>query len=146
MGTYRIKHLLTFPEERITTCNNDLELIQFVNRIQTENDDELTFDVDSAIDYINLTCDNLDFQNKEVFTFHFDQKHTIWLRSTFEVFARTKDDAKQMAIQMYYEDEINSSGSEYLTETLDSMTPEQNGDASTIEILLDGEIIYENVE
>lgn len=151
MATFRIKHLL--DDDRITTCNNDFEFIQFVNLIQTENDDELTYDVDSAIDYINLTCDNLDFETEEEdeteeekFEFKLFQKHTIWMSTSFDVSAKSEEDARQKALEMYREDNITEHSWEYLYDTLCEMDPDETHGLSTLEIRLDGDLIFENGE
>jgi hypothetical protein len=138
MAIYRILHTLAEPQ-RITTCNNDLEFIQFVNRIQNENEDEHTYDVESGIKYINTHCDNLKFVTddfvlgEEDFEFYMDQKHTVWLRTWFSVQARSQEEANEKVRQMYDNDEIDGD-TEYLYETLEEMSLEDNGDMSTVEI------------
>jgi hypothetical protein len=151
MASYRIFHNLS-EDKRITTCNNDLELIQFVNRIQTENEDDLTYDVDSAIDYINFTCDNLDFvsdhfDGSEEYQFCVDQKHTIWYRSYFTVNAMSYEDATEKVSQMFRDDVLPTDNWDIIFDTTEEMTLEDNGGASTIEIYTeDGDLVLQNGE
>lgn len=150
----RIKHLLS-DDGRITTCNNDLEFIQFVNRIQNENEDEHTYDVDSCVNYINEFCDNLEIVVEVIdnnnglmeFTYYLDVKHSIWTRTYFTVEASSGEEADEIAKRMYREDEIDLYGWEPLIDTIEDMTLEENGGASTHELYTDdGTIIYQNGE
>lgn len=138
MATYRILHKITDPE-RITTCNNDLEFIKFVNRVQTENDDEHTYDVEECKNYILRHSDHLKLVDEdyvlgeEDFEFYMDQKHTVWLRTWFSVQARSQEEANEKVRQMFDNDQIEGD-TEYLYETLEEMSLEENDDMSTVEI------------
>lgn len=138
MATYRILHTLAEPQ-RITTCNNDLEFIQFVNRIQNENEDGHTYDVEECKNYILKYSDNLQLVDEdyvigeEDFEFYMDQKHTVWLRTWFSVQARSQEEANEKAREMYDNDEIEGD-TEYLYDTLEEMSLDDNGDMSTVEI------------
>lgn len=138
MATYRILHKISDPE-RITTCNNDLEFIRFVNRVQTENGDDHTYDVEECKNYILKYSDNLQLVDEdfvlgeEEFLFYMDQKHTVWLRTWFSVQARSQEEANEKVREMYDNDEIEGD-TEYLYETLEEMSLEDNGDMSTVEI------------
>lgn len=138
MATYRILHKITDPE-RITTCNNDLEFIKFVNRVQTENDDEHTYDLEECKNYILRHSDHLQLVDEdyvlgeEDFEFYMDQKHTVWLRTWFSVQARSQEEANEKVRQMFDNDQIEGD-TEYLYETLEEMSLEDNGDMSTVEI------------
>jgi hypothetical protein len=138
MATYRILHKISDPE-RITTCNNDLEFIRFVNRVQTENGDDHTYDVEECKNYILKYSDNLQLVDEdyvigeEDFEFYMDQKHTVWLRTWFSVQARSQEEANEKVRQMYDNDEIEGD-TEYLYETLEEMSLEDNDDMSTVEI------------
>lgn len=151
MASYRIFHKLS-EDKRITTCNNDLELIQFVNRIQTENEDPHTYDVDSAIKYINTTCDNLefvseDFDGSQEFEFYIDQKHTIWYRTYFTVKAKSYEEATEKVSQMYRDNEIPTDYTDILHDTAEEMSVEENGGMSTIEVYAEGhDLVIQNGE
>lgn len=138
MATYRILHKITDPE-RITTCNNDLEFIKFVNRVQTENDDEHTYDVEECKNYILRHSDHLQLVDEdfvlgeEEFLFYMDQKHTVWLRTWFSVDAKSQEEANEKVRQMFDNDQIEGD-TEYLYETLEEMSLEENDDMSTVEI------------
>lgn len=138
MATYRILHKISDPE-RITTCNNDLEFIRFVNRVQTENGDDHTYDVEECKNYILKYSDNLQLVDEdfvlgeEEFLFYMDQKHTVWLRTWFSVQARSQEEANEKVREMFDKDEIEGD-TEYLYETLEEMSLEDNGDMSTVEI------------
>lgn len=151
MASYRIFHNLS-DDKRITTCNNDMELIQFVNRIQTENEDELTYDVGKCVDYIRDFCDNLqfvsdDFDGSEEYQFYVDQKHTIWYRSYFTVNAMSYEEATEKVSQMFRDDELPTDDWDILFDTVEEMTLEDNGGASTIELYTeDGDLVLQNGE
>lgn len=138
MATYRILHKISDPE-RITTCNNDLEFIRFVNRVQTENGDDHTYDVEECKNYILKYSDNLQLVDEdfvlgeEEFLFYMDQKHTVWLRTWFSVDAKSQEEANEKVREMYDNDEIEGD-TEYLYETLEEMSLEENDDMSTVEI------------
>lgn len=138
MATYRILHKISDPE-RITTCNNDLEFIRFVNRVQTENGDDHTYDVEECKNYILKYSDNLQLVDEdfvlgeEEFLFYMDQKHTVWLRTWFSVDAKSQEEANEKVREMFDKDEIEGD-TEYLYETLEEMSLEDNGDMSTVEI------------
>jgi hypothetical protein len=152
MSTYRIKHLLS-DDLRITTCNNDLEFIKFVNRLQEENDHELTFDVESAIDYINLGCDDVDFEDEdedeereEEYSFTIDEKHTIWYRGTIIIYAKSHSLALEQIHDKIKNDELITDDWGTLYETIGNLTVEENHGNATIEITdeTDGHGVYKN--
>ena len=84
----------------------------------------------------------------KTFNFYLDQKVTTWYRTDFEVEAETLEEAKQKAIQLYKEDELNEFTWERIDDTYNEvMTIEDNGNCSTAEIYTDdGKIIFENSE
>jgi hypothetical protein len=151
MASYRIFHNLS-DDKRITTCNNDLELIQFVNRIQTENEDPHTYDVGKCVDYIHNFCDNLqfvsdDFDCSDEFIFYVDQKHTIWYRSYITVNAMSYEEATEKVSQMFRDDVLPTDNWDIIFDTTEEMTLEDNGGASTIEIYTeDGDLVLQNGE
>jgi len=151
MASYRIFHNLS-DDNRITICKNDMELIQFVNCIQTENEDEHTYDVGKCVDYINNFCDNLrfvsnDFDGSEEYQFYIDQKHTIWYRSYFRVNAMSYEEATEKVSQMFRDDVLPTDNWDILFDTVDEMTLEDNGGASTIEVYtLNNLLVLQNGE
>jgi hypothetical protein len=89
----------------------------------------------------------------KTFNFFRDEKMTIWYRGEFKVEAETLEEAKSKVIQM--EKESNSDDLdirwEIMDDTMDGMTPEENGNEPTLEIYFEGddgsgnEQIYDNV-
>ena len=151
MGSYRIFHKLS-DDNRITTCNNDIELIQFVNRIQTENEDPHTYDVAECVKYINTTCNNLefvseDFDGTKEFEFYMDQKHTIWYRGYFKVKSSTYDEAVKKVSQMFRENTLQADWWDILDDTTEEMTVEENGGFATLELFTEsGDLVLQNGE
>ena len=82
----------------------------------------------------------------KTFDFYKDEKHTIWVRTNFNVQAESYEQAlekiKENPIESY-ENEINW---EYLEETLESMDPIDNNGEATCEIHSEdtNELIYTN--
>ena len=59
--SFKIDHLLS-ESHKVTICNTDAELIEFVQKICVENEDTEHFAIhtaEDAVDYIELYCDNL---------------------------------------------------------------------------------------
>jgi hypothetical protein len=86
----------------------------------------------------------------QTFNFYADEKHTIWTRIEFTIKAETYEQAleKIKAVEkddysVIYDDEMDT---EYLYETLEEMTPEENKGNATIEIHSEdtNELIYTN--
>lgn len=149
MATYRIAHQLS-DDNRITTCDNDYELIIFVNLIQEENEDKPTHNLQECIDYINEFCDELKFlddEKEQSFQFHFDEKHTVWLRYTFNVSANTQEEAQEKVLEMYRENDFPYMEGEIIQDTLYTMDLDENEGAATIELVNpDGDIFFKNGE
>jgi hypothetical protein len=82
----------------------------------------------------------------KTFDFYKDEKHTIWVRTNFNVQAESYEQAlekiKENPIESY-ENEINW---EYLEETLESMDPADNNGEATCEIYSEDtdKLIYTN--
>ncbi len=76
------------------------------------------------------------------FQFYQDVKCTVWQRQFFEIEAETEDEAKRIAFK-YKDSDVSSDecmkNSEWLFDTEELMTPEENDGQSTIELYLDGE-------
>lgn len=85
----------------------------------------------------------------KTFNFYKDQKCTIWERAKFEIEAETYEQAVQIVKEMEENpsmyDEIETRW-EFLYETNEQITPEQNGYEATIEIFSDdtNETIFTN--
>jgi hypothetical protein len=83
----------------------------------------------------------------ETFNFYLDQKVTTWYRTNYEVEAETLEEAKQKAIQLYKQDELDDFGWEQLGGNQEIMTIEDNGNCSTAEIYTDdGTMIFDNTK
>lgn len=81
----------------------------------------------------------------ETFDFYLDQKHTIWYRNRFSIEAETLEDAKQKVTEMYGKDDLPSDDWEQLTDTIEGMTPSDNGGEPTDELFTyDGELVLTN--
>lgn len=79
------------------------------------------------------------------FDFYLDQKHTIWYRNRFTIEAETLEDAKQKVKDMYGKDDLPSDDWEQLTDTIEGMTPTDNGGEPTDELFThDGELVLTN--
>jgi hypothetical protein len=86
----------------------------------------------------------------KTFDFYADKKNTIWTRSEFKIEAETYEQALEKIKEVekgdysvIYDDEMDT---EYLYETLEEMTPEENKGEATIEIHSEdtNELIYTN--
>ena len=83
----------------------------------------------------------------EIFNFNLDQKVTTWYRTEFEVEAESLEEAKQKAIQLYKQDELDEFTWEQIDGTEEIMTIEDNGNCSTAEIYTDdGAMIFDNTK
>jgi hypothetical protein len=84
----------------------------------------------------------------EKFNFNLDQKVTTWYRTNFEVEAESLEEAKQKAIQLYKQDELDEFGWENIDDTVGVMTIDDNGGCSTAEIYTenDMEMIFDNTK
>jgi hypothetical protein len=85
----------------------------------------------------------------KTFDFYKDEKNTIWVRHQFSIEAESYEEALEKIKQVEsnpaesYEDEMDA---EYLYETLEEMTPEENDNQATFEIHSEdtNELIYTN--
>jgi hypothetical protein len=85
----------------------------------------------------------------KTFDFYKDEKNTIWVRHQFSIEAESYEEALEKIKQVEsnpaesYEDEMDT---EYLYETLEEMTPEENDNQATCEIHSEDtdELIYTN--
>jgi ribosomal protein S4E len=82
----------------------------------------------------------------KTFEFNLDQKHTVWYRNTFEVKAKTLEEAKTKAVKLFNTKTIPDNAWEINYETLEEMTLEDNDNFSTEELFYNDEIIAQNGE
>lgn len=93
---------------------------------------------------------------KQEFEFIVDEKVSIWIRSQISLPAYSYEEAKKILIDSVKEDptkiyDMASNGAEYLYETEEAMTPEENGGYATLEIYKNDDttqknLIYSNEE
>ena len=83
----------------------------------------------------------------EKFNFNLDQKVTTWYRTEFEVEAESLEEAKEKAIQLYKQDELDDFSWEQIDGTEEIMTIDDNGGFATAEIYYNGDtMIFENTK
>ena len=86
----------------------------------------------------------------KTFDFYEDQKHTIWVRHEFRIEAESYEQALEKIKAVENDDRSivydNQFWYEYLEETLEEMTPEENGGEFTCEIYSEdtNKLIYTN--
>ena len=76
---------------------------------------------------------------KKTFNFYQDVKVTIWKRQHFSIEAETEEEARELAKQcadkdIYDCDDIEIDNDEWLYDTEEQITPEENGGCATIEV------------
>ena len=74
---------------------------------------------------------------KKEFEFYQDVKVTVWQRQHFSVKAKTEEEAREIAKQytekeIYYCDDVEVDDIEWLYDTEEYITPEENGGCATI--------------
>ena len=82
----------------------------------------------------------------ESYQFYLDTKVTTWYRTKFEVEADSIDEAKAAAIKIHKQGELDGEPWEQVDDTIENMTPEENGNQPTEELYYDGEIISQNYD
>ena len=85
----------------------------------------------------------------ETFSYYFDEKVTVWNRNHFTVDAETKEEADKIAKDYILEKDIDwdidIDFSEYLYDTEENITPEENRGFRTLELYTDDdELLYVN--
>ena len=85
----------------------------------------------------------------ETFSYYFDEKVTVWNRNHFTVDAETKEEADKIAKDYILEKDIDwdidIDFSEYLYDTEEKITPEENRGFRTLELYTDeDELLYVN--
>jgi hypothetical protein len=90
-------------------------------------------------------------QETQSFEFYVDRKVTIWAREKHSVEAASYEDAKRMMIESFDNRTFDSTfyENEYLYETEQDMTPQQNENRATLELYSDlehGELISNNIK
>lgn len=72
------------------------------------------------------------------FTFYYDRKATVWERETHEIQAETQEEAKKKFIELFEKGELDGGESflevTTLYDTLNYITPQENGNQATEEI------------
>ena len=82
------------------------------------------------------------------FKVELDVKHTVWYRTTAEIFADSLEDAKRIAKEMFIKDEIDDledAYTEVVYDTTEEMTVLDNGGSATKELFVDGQFVADNV-
>jgi hypothetical protein len=84
----------------------------------------------------------------KTFNFYLDTKVTTWYRTSFEIEANSKKDAKKKAIQFHLDRNTKRIGWEEVEGVATPLRPEDNGHKPTEEIYNDenGNIIWDNVK
>ena len=81
----------------------------------------------------------------KTYSFHFDQKVTTWMRTSFDIQARNYEEAKVKAIEFSKGPEIDSIGWVEVMDVKEPMTVEDNFGAATEELYaMTGELIHYN--
>jgi hypothetical protein len=77
----------------------------------------------------------------KTFNFFRDEKMSVWYRGEFQVDAETKEEAIAKVIQMEKESNSNDLDIrwEVMDDTMEGMTPEENGNQPTLEIYFESE-------
>lgn len=104
------------------------------------------------LEKVGYTCDygldGVPYELKkleEEFEFYLDQKHTIWYRNRFTITAKNLDEAKAKVKELYGKEDLPSDDWETLFDTLEGMTPSDNGGEPTDELFThDGELVLTN--
>jgi hypothetical protein len=85
---------------------------------------------------------------KKEFHFNLDEKRIVWHRVKFSIEAETLEEAQSIAIKMVDEaDEVDFYHSDFLFDTEEMMSVEENNGEPTMELLCQktGSTIYNNV-
>ena len=83
----------------------------------------------------------------KTFNFNLDQKVTTWYRTEFEIEAESLEEAKEKAIQLYKQDDLDEFTWQQIDGTEEIITIDDNGGFATVEIYtVDGELIFENTK
>jgi hypothetical protein len=86
----------------------------------------------------------------EEFKYRLDVKYTLWERQTYYVKADSKENADKLIIDILNDEDVDVDDSyieecEVLYDTMEYITPEENGGFSTIEVYDgNGSLIYDN--
>lgn len=87
---------------------------------------------------------------KQEFEFTVDEKVSIWIRSEISIPAYSYEEAEKILIDSIKEDptkiyDMASNCAEYLYETEEALTPEENDDCATLEIYKGNDTTQENL-
>lgn len=81
----------------------------------------------------------------KTFNFEFQEKVSLWKKTIIEISASSLEEAQKIAIEKRFNGELDEVGWEEIYETEDCLTPSENQNRATAEILLDGETIWKNI-
>lgn len=81
------------------------------------------------------------------YSFHIDRKGTIWERTDFTINADSIEEANKKALEYIQGTEESNDEIEYLSETFEPMTPEENEGFSTEELFSEHDkVIFSNTD
>lgn len=127
-------------KKRILSLTSDEELKEtlktLINHFEYSIEDIKSFSELTAKEKELLTEKILNniIESKE-FYYYYDEKVTIWRRNHFTIEAESQEEADAMAIENMIEPwEIEIDKAEYLSDTDESLSPENNDGNSTIEL------------
>jgi hypothetical protein len=81
----------------------------------------------------------------KTFNFEFQEKVTVWKTTQININAENLEEAKELAIDMRFDGSLDEVGWEEIYETELCLTPSENNNQPTAEILIDGETIWKNI-
>lgn len=125
--------------------------------INNFNEKEQSYDNCSKLvedlEKVGYTCDYgldgvpYDLKEMETFDFHLDTKVTTWMRTNFEVKAKSLEEAKQKAIEFHEQGNTSSIGWVEIENAYEPITLEDNGFEPTEEMFeKSGESIWDNTK
>jgi len=79
------------------------------------------------------------------FNFEFQEKVSVWKTTQINIEADNIDDAKKLAVEMRFNKSLDEVGWDEIYETESCLTPSENNNQPTAEILIDGETIWKNI-
>lgn len=93
------------------------------------------------------------------FNFEVDQKVTMWHRSKVEIEANSLEEAQERVKnlivnaessdihdELLNKDDVSITNTEYMEDTVELITLQENDGASTVEVMYDDEVFFRNAE